>query len=180
MLTNAELAILSLIIEQPRHGYEIEQVIEARQMRNWTEIGFSSIYYVLKKLERDGLIESRLEAASGPGPARRVYSATPAGETAWREAALAALTGPPRATSPLLIGMANLPMLPPGEAVSALRRYLAGLGKRREHILEQIEKQSPLPAHAAAMFDYRSEMIGAEQRWIESFIHHLEGNQHGS
>ena len=50
-MTNAEFAILSLIVEQPRHGYEIEQVIEERGMRNWTEVGFSSIYYILNKLE---------------------------------------------------------------------------------------------------------------------------------
>jgi hypothetical protein len=29
------MAILSLVFEQPRHGYEIEQVIEERGMRNW-------------------------------------------------------------------------------------------------------------------------------------------------
>ena len=50
-MTNAELAILSLIGEKPRHGYDIEQVIEVRGMRDWTEIGFSSIYYILRKLE---------------------------------------------------------------------------------------------------------------------------------
>jgi len=33
-MTNAELAILSLIVEKSRHGYEIDQVIEAREMRN--------------------------------------------------------------------------------------------------------------------------------------------------
>ncbi len=27
-MTNAEFTILSLIVEQPRHGYEVEQVIE--------------------------------------------------------------------------------------------------------------------------------------------------------
>ncbi|MFL7891509.1 MAG: PadR family transcriptional regulator, partial [Anaerolineales bacterium] len=48
-MTNAELAILSLIAEQPRHGYDIEQAIVARGMRDWTEIGFSSIYYLLNK-----------------------------------------------------------------------------------------------------------------------------------
>ena len=32
-MTNAELAILSLVVETPRHGYEIEQVIEERGMR---------------------------------------------------------------------------------------------------------------------------------------------------
>jgi DNA-binding PadR family transcriptional regulator len=48
-MTNAELAILSLVVEKPRHGYQIEQVIEERGMREWTEVGFSSIYYLLKK-----------------------------------------------------------------------------------------------------------------------------------
>ena len=50
-LTNTELAILGLVAEQPKHGYQIEQDIAARGMRDWTEIGFSSIYYVLNKLE---------------------------------------------------------------------------------------------------------------------------------
>ena len=75
-MTNAELAILSLVAEQPRHGYEIEQVIEARGMREWTEVGFSSIYYLLKKLERRGLVEGHLEAAER-GPARKIYRLTP-------------------------------------------------------------------------------------------------------
>ena len=44
-MTNAELAVLSLVVEAPRHGYEIEQAIAERGMREWTEIGFSSIYY---------------------------------------------------------------------------------------------------------------------------------------
>ena len=60
-MTNAELAILSLIAEQPRHGYDIEQIIEARGMREWTEIGFSSIYYLPNKLEKAGLVESQLQ-----------------------------------------------------------------------------------------------------------------------
>ncbi|MGD8625667.1 MAG: helix-turn-helix transcriptional regulator, partial [Anaerolineae bacterium] len=48
-MTNAELAILTLVAEAPHHGYEIEQIIQERGMREWTEVGFSSIYYLLKK-----------------------------------------------------------------------------------------------------------------------------------
>jgi DNA-binding PadR family transcriptional regulator len=69
MMTNAELAILSLVDERPRHGYEVEQVIEERGMREWTEIGFSSIYYLLKKLEREGQTRGQLGEADR-GPAR--------------------------------------------------------------------------------------------------------------
>nr|MBA3799931.1 PadR family transcriptional regulator [Geodermatophilaceae bacterium] len=44
-LTPSELTVLGLIVERPRHGYDLEQVIEQRGIRQWTDIGFSSIYY---------------------------------------------------------------------------------------------------------------------------------------
>ena len=46
LLTDSELLLLGLVAEMPRHGYELEQVIEQRGMREWTQIGFSSIYFV--------------------------------------------------------------------------------------------------------------------------------------
>ena len=50
-LTDAELVILSLICEQPLHGYQIEQEITQRNMRAWTGLSTSSIYYILRRLE---------------------------------------------------------------------------------------------------------------------------------
>ena len=70
-MTNAELAILSLVVEQPRHGYDIEQTLVERNMRDWTDVGFSSIYYILGKLETAGLVTSRSE----PAPSRRAGEA---------------------------------------------------------------------------------------------------------
>jgi DNA-binding PadR family transcriptional regulator len=58
-VTNAELAVLSLVVERPRHGYDVELTIAERGMRDWTDVGFSSIYYLLGKLEKAGLIEGR-------------------------------------------------------------------------------------------------------------------------
>ena len=114
-MTNAELSILSLVAERPRHGYEIENIIEERGMRDWTEIGFSSIYYLLKKLEKEGLLAGRLEEAAR-GPARKVYSATQAGYEALRAGLLDALSVPRPRLSPLQLGLANLPGIPPAEA----------------------------------------------------------------
>ena len=129
-LTNAELAILSLVTETPRHGYEIEQVIEGRGMRDWTEVGFSSIYYLLKKLERQGLIEGHLQETE-LGPARKVYKATPEGIESLRAAVLDALSVPRRCYPPFQLGLANLPTIPPVEAVAALQRYRDALAVRR-------------------------------------------------
>lgn len=47
-----EQLILGILAEGPQHGYHIEQIIKERDMRKWTDVGFSSIYYTLDKLEK--------------------------------------------------------------------------------------------------------------------------------
>ena len=49
-------------------------VIEDRGMREWTQIGFSSIYFVLGKLEKLSLVTSKKPAAAKPilSPLRKV------------------------------------------------------------------------------------------------------------
>jgi DNA-binding PadR family transcriptional regulator len=172
-MTNAELAILSLVAERPRHGYEIEQVIEERGMREWTEVGFSSIYYLLKKLGREGLIERQLEEAER-GPARKVYHITPAGREALRAGVLDALSVPHRCYPPLLLGLSNLPGVPPVEALAALRQYRDGLTARLEHVQASWQRQRPLPYFVDAMFDYSVTLIQAELRWVTAFISQVE------
>jgi DNA-binding PadR family transcriptional regulator len=172
-MTNAELAIISLIAEKPRHGYEIEQVIKERGMREWTEVGFSSIYYLLRKLGQEGLIEGQLEEAKR-GPARKVFRITRAGIEARKAALLEALSVPHRCYPPLQLGLANLPGIPPGEAISALRQYHDELIARREHVQARWDAQKPLPYFVEAMFDYSVTVIEMEIQWIEKFITQLE------
>jgi DNA-binding PadR family transcriptional regulator len=172
-MTNAELSILSLVAERPRHGYEIEQVIEERGMRDWTEIGFSSIYYLLKKLEKEGLVAGRLEEAAR-GPARKVYAATEAGYKALVSGLLDVLSVPRPSRSPLQLGLANLPAVPPTEAVAALGRYQDALAQKREYLRVRREEQQPLPYFVDAMFDLSLTLIEAEQAWIAGFIDQIE------
>jgi len=172
-MTNTELAILSLIAERSRHGYEIEQVIEERGMREWTEIGFSSIYYLLKKLEQDGLIEGRLEE-TGRGPARKVYRTTTTGRTALRNGVFEALSTPHRCYSPMQLGLANLPTLSPGKAITALQQYQAALQEHLAHVQARWQSQPGLPYFVDAMFELSITMIQAELAWIEKFIKQVE------
>jgi DNA-binding PadR family transcriptional regulator len=178
-MTNAELAILSLVVEQPRHGYEIEQVIEARGMRDWTEVGFSSIYYLLKKLEGEELIEGQLQEARR-GPARKVYQATSTGREAYRAAVIDALAVPRRWYSALLLGLSGLPDVPLSEALAALRQYRAALVERREDVQANWDRQHPLPGFIDAMFDYSVTMIQAEITWVEEFIAKTDSNLPGN
>ena len=177
-MTNAELAILSLVVEKPRHGYEIEQVIEERGMREWTEVGFSSIYYVLKKLESAGLVHGRLEQQAGRGPARKVYAVVDAGRAAWHEATIEALSTPQRCYTPFQLGLANLPGLTMGECVTAVRQYRDRLAQQRDHVRARCQEEGETaPLHVKAMFDLSLTLIEAELGWIEVFIDELSADQ---
>ncbi len=174
-MTNAELAILSLIAEQPRHGYEIEQVIQERGMRQWTEVGFSSIYYLLKKLQNKGYIKRRPGQNSGRGPAPTIYQLTPSGREAWQKAVLQALSVPRPCYTPMQLGLANLAYFPAEETVAALYQYEQNLARRMDQVREQAQKQRPLPDHIETLFDYSLTMMGAELSWTKQLIKRLEG-----
>jgi DNA-binding PadR family transcriptional regulator len=173
-MTNAELAILSLIGEAPRHGYEVEQVIEARGMREWTDVGFSSIYYVLNKLEKRGWVVGRKGETIGQGAPRKVFTITPEGQRALKEAILNALSSPERNPANFQIGLANLRLVDKRMAIDALKQHVQTLRSRADHIRARRSEQEPLPFNVAGMFDLSMRMIAAQQEWLKAFIRQWE------
>jgi PadR family transcriptional regulator PadR len=80
-----EPALLLLLKERPRHGYElIEMLSELAGER----VDVGNLYRFLRRLEGDGIVESEWNGDL-PGPAKRTYSLTSAGERLldqWAEA----------------------------------------------------------------------------------------------
>jgi DNA-binding PadR family transcriptional regulator len=174
-MTNAELAILGLILEQPRHGYEIEQVIEERGTREWTEIAFSSIYYILRKLEQKRLIRSQISKGLGKGPARRVYSINARGKRAWHEATVSVLSMPATGSDSFLLGLAGLPSIPGEKSIAALHDYRDELRQRRDHVKSNWRDSGEnLPLFLDGMFDFSVSMLEARIKWVERFISRME------
>lgn len=173
-LTNAEFSILSLVAEQPRHGYQIEQIIEARGMRQWTQVGFSSIYYLLRKLQDKGLLEVTAEVQDGRGPARKVYGLTAEGDQALQLAIEAALSQPQPCYPPFLLGLAALPRLESGAVLEALTEYRSQLLAQRQAMRHNQSLQPDLPYFVQAMFDYSEALIQAELDWFDEFIKRVE------
>lgn len=174
-MKNADLAILGLIVEKPRYGYEIEQVIEERNMRDWTEIGFSSIYHILGRLEKNNYLAARLEASEGRGPARKVYEVTEDGLSAWHQSTLEALSTPVKCDQSFYLGMVGLTAVPREEALQALENYRQKLQERRDQVDGRRQEVGEGDAFfiVDAMFDYGLHQIDAEIEWIEVFKERL-------
>ncbi|MGI8741970.1 MAG: PadR family transcriptional regulator [Bryobacteraceae bacterium] len=74
---SAELLILAQLEARPRHGYEIGVEIE-RRSEGAVSFQIASLYPVLYRLERKGLIAGQWVEAAGQRR-RRYYKLTPAG-----------------------------------------------------------------------------------------------------
>jgi len=170
-LTDAELLLLGLLAEMPRHGYQLEQEIARRGMREWTRIGFSSVYLLLGTLERRGLVTAERPAHA---KARKTFAITDAGRRALVARTREAL-GTYRPTySSLLLGMLHWPVLTRAQALGALearRDSVAAELARLQNI--QIEQQ-PLPDYAEALFDFSVGQLEAEAEWTERTLDYMK------
>jgi transcriptional regulator len=87
---SAELLILSLLEQQPRHGYDLCKLIEARSQGS-LRFHVTTLYPLLGRLEEQGLVQGKwIEKAEQRR--RRYYSLTPRGRKvlsrqreSWRE-----------------------------------------------------------------------------------------------
>jgi DNA-binding PadR family transcriptional regulator len=175
-MTNAELAVLGLVVEQPRHGYQIEQVIEERGMRRWTEVGFSSIYFLLKKLERQKLIKGEWEKTKRCRERwAKVYHPTDAGQEAFHAAIIEVLSVPQPGPRPLMLGLANLPSLSSKEALTALSQYSEHLEEKMGILRAVLDSdRHSHPYFVDAMFELGLMVMQAELEWVEKFTKQIQ------
>jgi DNA-binding PadR family transcriptional regulator len=173
-LTDAELLVLGLVAEMPRHGYQLERVIEERSMREWTQIGFSSIYFVLGKLEAARLISARRPAAaSAHSKARKIYSVTRAGLRALTAQTLATLSTVRPAYPSVSLAMINWPVLERDDALRALEARRGAIDAEAARLREIQIDQQPLPDFVEALFDHSIGQLRAEGEWVTRTLEYM-------
>ena len=82
-----EPALLLLLHERPRHGYDLLEHIPAL-VGDGADVDLGNLYRLLRSLEEEGVVDSEWDAGL-PGPAKRVYRLTDAGRALllrWTEA----------------------------------------------------------------------------------------------
>jgi poly-beta-hydroxybutyrate-responsive repressor len=78
--------LLLLLRERPAHGYDLLERLP--ELTGEARIEMGNLYRLLRGLEEEGLVSSEWDDSS-PGPAKRRYAITPAGERLldhWAEA----------------------------------------------------------------------------------------------
>jgi DNA-binding PadR family transcriptional regulator len=170
-LSNAEAALLGLLSEKPMHPYEIEQEVRYRDMRFWTELSMSSIYKLLRKLEKEGLVYKK-EQRSPENRLRKLYSISTVGERKLKSKIMGLLSEPEHTRWQVDIGTYNSNLLPEKELKESLHDYKQAL---REKItgyrnLQKFLEDSKCPRYRLAVAIRPVYLLEAEINWVNSFL----------
>ncbi|PJF35840.1 MAG: hypothetical protein CUN49_08480 [Candidatus Thermofonsia Clade 1 bacterium] len=165
-MTDAELTILSLLCEKPSYDYELLKIIDQRGIRRWAAIGTSSMYYVLHKLEQQGLVSYETDKYG-----RRLFSISAAG-LGVLQTAIVDMIGTARTYDRgFEQGLANLSALKKPQILTALINRQQELSLQIMQLRQVYAKEKPtLPFALAAMYEHRLHMMEAELAWLKEFI----------
>jgi len=178
IISDLEAAILGLIYEEPQYGYQLEKTIEGWGMRNWTQIGFSSIYYVLKKLEKKELVESKLEKVEGK-PSRKVFTITELGRKTMKEKLKDILSWNKKLINPFDLGLAYLNYLEPAKVIEYLENYRESAQGRIKFLESSVKTQEQMgaPYHVIALFSRPLTSLKTEIAWVDEFIEKIKKDE---
>lgn len=133
-LTLPDLVVLCLLAERPMHGYELNQELERREVRDWAGISRPQVYYSLKKLVRSGHLSRAGSGEGGAGPERQVWRLNAAGKKALSQALAREEWAVQRPPPPFLTWLALSAFAEPEDRLRLIQR-------RREYLQEQVARE---------------------------------------
>jgi DNA-binding PadR family transcriptional regulator len=177
-LTVPDLVLLSLLAEQPMHGYQANLELERRQVQDWAGISRPQVYYSLEKLARLGLVHEAGDRAAALGPERRIFSTTAKGRAALATALEREDWTNQRDRPPFLTWMALSWQTRPGAFQKQLKRreeFLQAELAREGATLRAVEKEVGHRFHEAVwMIKLTIEQFRVELRWLRQVTGELE------
>jgi DNA-binding PadR family transcriptional regulator len=85
-LTTADMVLLSLLAEQPMHGYQANAELQRREVRDWAGISRPQIYYSIEKLARLRMLQATTTKKPAAGPERAIFAITARGRATLADA----------------------------------------------------------------------------------------------
>jgi DNA-binding PadR family transcriptional regulator len=165
-LSLSEQLILGILSEQARHGYDIEKIITDRGMRKWTVVGFSSIYYVLERLEKKGLATS----GNTQGKVKKQYSITDRGASVLKTETKKRIAERKPANTHFMTGLATSNLIGAGELAKSLEQRKAELASDLEALNDKRLTIKNIPQSARQLLELSEALLEAELRWINKEV----------
>jgi DNA-binding PadR family transcriptional regulator len=173
--TRKDLLLLGLLLDQPVHGYDLYQKIQAEGIDEWFNVSIAGVYYCLGKLRDQGLV-SESRQRGGRSARKSIYRLTEKGRSAFFAAMEAQATSPDRTCLDFDLVIYLLNKLPLQRAANLLERRQAFLTEQAQRVQTALaakreEGDSPLKS---AILDHSRCFLEMEQNWLAEVIREIQ------
>jgi len=172
-LSHVAFAVLGLVAEHPCHGKDINERIEERGMREWTAIGKSSIYGVLKNLKKKDLVSSWLEEVDNRMV--KMYQITPKGEIVLKSQIYRILNefiG--KNDQDFYMAFSMLPVLSQEEQIEAITNSLNKIRENKKELEQMLNKNSKMPLNVRGLFVHPIKILETDIEFLEWVLEELK------
>jgi len=172
-----ELVILGLLNQHPRHGYQIKKFLK-QVLALYTDIPTKSVYYSLKTLEKQGMVEKRV-GREGQRPEKYVYSITGKGRRHSQELLIKNISFLSRPFIAIDLSLYFLPAMDREAVKKSLRLRLRGLERVKRWLLRTRTADIGNKKHLTFIVEHNRELLEAEQRFTRKLLAGLESESSG-
>lgn len=163
-----DLAILGMLIEQPRSAYELQKDVQYHHYDKWSKIATPTIYQNVHKLEARGYLQSEQR----PGEKRlnrAVYSLTVKGRRYFDELMAAYAEQQVAFLFDFNIVISNLDKIDKPAALAILVKLQENILHAAAENQENAAKYADIPLVGRAIFQQQQQLYQALQAWLAQF-----------
>ena len=166
-----ELLFLGLLMERPKHGYDIKRQIQD-EVFPLIGLEIKSIYYPLKKMDESGLIKKEA-GKEGNWPEKITYSITGKGKKRFDELITRSFLSLERPFFQMNLSLYFLTYMNKENAKKHLKTRIVLLKKVSNHLIDALKKLKTKSGHFASILQHDLDLCEAEILSISRLINTL-------
>lgn len=169
-MATIDLIVLGILKKEPMGAYDIQKLVEYRNISKWVKISTPAIYKKAIQLEEKGLIKGEI-VKEGKMPEKAVYSLTEAGEKEFEKLMLEIAGKPIHLFLDFNAVIVNLDSLSPQmqkECINKIEENIDILKMYLEQNLKEKENIPEIPKTGIAVLRQQMVLVDAIEKWISS------------
>ena len=169
-MATIDLIVLGMLKKESLSAYDIQKLVEYRNISKWVKISTPSIYKKVIQLEDKGLLQSVFVRENNM-PEKAVYSLTASGEQEFERLMRQLAAQPIRIFLDFNAVIVNLDSLPPekqDDCIAGIEKQIKVLKSYLEENLREKENLPEVPETGMAVLRQQIVLAEAIENWIAS------------
>lgn len=175
-MATIDLIVLGMLKKEPMGAYDIQKLVEYRNISKWVKVSTPSIYKKAIQLEEKGFIKSNI-VKEGKMPEKAVYTLTDAGEKEFERLMLEIASKPIHLFldfNAVIVNLDNLPLELQQSCVADIEKNVKILKNYLEENLREKENIPEIPQTGMAVLQQQFVLVEAIEKWIADLKNNYE------